>query len=935
MSLSVCIPTLRRAAFLRESIPKYLESPFVTEVILTDETGEDVRDLSAWASHPKLRMYTNERRLGALANKQRAASYATSDYICIIDSDNYAPPQYFEAFQRYIATQSPSESTLLLPSRARPSFDFTEYIGIPLTKATVHRYWPKIEICLNTMNMIIRRSFWQKYTILSDTPWCVDADGSYDALYFTFYSLFQMNATLAVVPGMEYDHRVHGGSWYMESLERSKDIYGRLLARYFPPGRTDPISEMTLREWQMTYKDPSTLIVQASSMTMDDSWTPFPIGMQHSYATVASKSRDLQIGLHDRLVFCGLSPSTDEVRRPTGINRRSILATLAANGISNTPSSSYFYQLPFYKFVISPEGNGIDCHRHYEALLAGCIPIVEHNPKIEAKYAGCPILYTTDYSEITPEYLTHVYEEMKDRVYSFRALCLSSYSSAEQDYLKACGNFWMTRLTGKPWYTLQPSLSICSMGGLGNQLFQLAALHSGARKFNRIPILVDVSNPSPHTHEDYFATIFQTWKARYQPVASIPTFQETSRTYYNWASQIEGYNPVRLLGYFQDYRYIEPDFVSTLTLPKEVLSRYPEISSWVFLHLRGGDYIGNTFLDINLDAYYESAVAMFPGAHFALFTNDRAFALSRPWIAGLSHTFIDESECETLVLMSRCRGGICGNSTFSWWGGYLNPARPIVIPSKWFLDPSVPTDGYRVPGWTVCPVRQRIPAYCIHLAHRTDRKAHMNALAAAYPCMDIRYVDAISHSNGAIGGNLSHKKVIAEAKLRGDPYVLVLEDDCTMLVSSEELEGYIEDILMYIRGHPEIQIVNGCGNLTDHRVTSTTSFRSLHFLTAPTVYTAHWILYCASSYDTLLASSTEVAADVVTNECTMVFTYPYLATQIPSYSDIQRTDVSYENIEASRAFVKNLLEPPRPKQNVHQGINLRPVFRIPIRTKRV
>ena len=36
-----------------------------------------------------------------------------------------------------------------------------------------------------------------------------------------------------------------------------------------------------------------------------------------------------------------------------------------------------------YKFIISPEGNGIDCHRHYEAILCGCIPIIEYNKDIE------------------------------------------------------------------------------------------------------------------------------------------------------------------------------------------------------------------------------------------------------------------------------------------------------------------------------------------------------------------------------------------------------------------------------------------------------------------------------------------------------------------------------------------------------------------------
>jgi hypothetical protein len=112
----------------------------------------------------------------------------------------------------------------------------------------------------------------------------------------------------------------------------------------------------------------------------------------------------------------------------------------------------YFDTLPSYKFVISPEGNGIDCHRHYEALLAGCIPVIERNPVIEEKYKGCPILYTNDYSEITPAYLELKYEEMKTQTYDFSRLFLEFYPSETQAEIKRCGNYWMKQLTGQTVY---------------------------------------------------------------------------------------------------------------------------------------------------------------------------------------------------------------------------------------------------------------------------------------------------------------------------------------------------------------------------------------------------------------------------------------------------------------------------------------------------
>ena len=72
---------------------------------------------------------------------------------------------------------------------------------------------------------------------------------------------------------------------------------------------------------------------------------------------------------------------------------------------------------------------------------------------IEEKYKGCPILYTNDYSEITPEYLSKVYEQMLDTHYDFSSLFMSSYREDQQRQIRHCGNFWMTRLTHSKWYS--------------------------------------------------------------------------------------------------------------------------------------------------------------------------------------------------------------------------------------------------------------------------------------------------------------------------------------------------------------------------------------------------------------------------------------------------------------------------------------------------
>jgi hypothetical protein len=212
---------------------------------------------------------------------------------------------------------------------------------------------------------------------------------------------------------------------------------------------------MEFKVWQEMYKNPTWLIVQASSMNRDDGWMPFPIGMCYHYPAQVGKGTRLQFGSHSNTVLCAITPDSDYNRRTaSGKSRRTILSTLASNGITNVklPPDAYFESLPSYKFVISPEGNGIDCHRHYEALIAGCIPIIERNPLIEEKYKGCPILYTDDYSEITPAYLDSKYEEMKSGVYDFSRLFLEYYPADVQTEIKRCGNYWMEQTTGRKLY---------------------------------------------------------------------------------------------------------------------------------------------------------------------------------------------------------------------------------------------------------------------------------------------------------------------------------------------------------------------------------------------------------------------------------------------------------------------------------------------------
>jgi hypothetical protein len=59
-----------------------------------------------------------------------------------------------------------------------------------------------------------------------------------------------------------------------------------------------------------------------------------------------------------------------------------------------------------YKYVISPLGNGLDCHRTWEAIILGCIPIVKKS-ELDSMYEGLPVLIVNDWSDINQDMLNN------------------------------------------------------------------------------------------------------------------------------------------------------------------------------------------------------------------------------------------------------------------------------------------------------------------------------------------------------------------------------------------------------------------------------------------------------------------------------------------------------------------------------------------------
>lgn len=79
-----------------------------------------------------------------------------------------------------------------------------------------------------------------------------------------------------------------------------------------------------------------------------------------------------------------------------------------------------------YAFIISPHGGGYDCHRLWEALVIGCIPIVKKS-KIDILYADLPVLIVDDWTDVTEELLKKTVAFFQTRTFRYEKLTLKHW----------------------------------------------------------------------------------------------------------------------------------------------------------------------------------------------------------------------------------------------------------------------------------------------------------------------------------------------------------------------------------------------------------------------------------------------------------------------------------------------------------------------------
>ncbi|CAA9891483.1 Glycosyl transferase family 11 [Candidatus Methylobacter favarea] len=175
-----------------------------------------------------------------------------------------------------------------------------------------------------------------------------------------------------------------------------------------------------------------------------------------------------------------------------------------------------------------------------------------------------------------------------------------------------------------------------------------------------------------------------------------------------------------LVGYWQSERYFEKhaseiraDFAFKLPLSdrNSILSEQISQVNAVSLHVRRGDYAKNSKTrarhGLCSPDYYQRAINYISGQveqpRFFIFSDDMAWVKTHLKMAFPCY-YVDHNRNEEsyndMHLMSLCRHHIIANSSFSWWGAWLNPApdKIVVAPVKWFADKNNNKDLFP-PGW--------------------------------------------------------------------------------------------------------------------------------------------------------------------------------------------------------------------------------------------
>lgn len=233
------------------------------------------------------------------------------------------------------------------------------------------------------------------------------------------------------------------------------------------------------------------------------------------------------------------------------------------------------------------------------------------------------------------------------------------------------------------------------MGGIGNQMFQIANTISKGLEYNK-DCFFRKNSFTPMQGRDtsnYLTNIFR--KLNFSNDLSY----DLRINEIDWS-----YNPlivpenksIEFYGYFQsskNFKEYEKEirelFEPNLEFIEEAYSKYPELklNNTLSIHVRRGDCFQNPDIHpIANEKYFNRALKLIGEySHVFIFSDDKEWVKNNLNLS--NSTFIEEDEdYKEIWLMSLCKNNIIVNSTFSWWGSFLNKNKnkKVIAPSIWF-----------------------------------------------------------------------------------------------------------------------------------------------------------------------------------------------------------------------------------------------------------
>lgn len=213
-TISICLTSYNRDNLVLESFQQVVDDERIGEVVIVDDASDMqfYDSMVKLCSHPKVRIFRNEKNVDCYENKKRSIELASNEFAILFDSDNILTKSYIDKIFEFPW----NEKILFQPDFAKPHFNFVQFAGMVIAKNNVGQYMHNstFSTMLNAMNYFVNRDEYLRVWDGSIDP--VTADSIYQN-----YRWLMFGNEILVLPGLQYEHRIHEGSHYQNNNHRT------------------------------------------------------------------------------------------------------------------------------------------------------------------------------------------------------------------------------------------------------------------------------------------------------------------------------------------------------------------------------------------------------------------------------------------------------------------------------------------------------------------------------------------------------------------------------------------------------------------------------------------------------------------------------------------------------------------------------------------